>query len=49
LTCTLVHHEKYATRQEARRREQFFKSGEGRELIKQIENARVAEQADAQS
>ena len=49
LPCTLVHHEKCSTRREARSREKFFKSGEGRELIKQIENARVAELADAQS
>jgi len=35
----LVHSEKFNTRNEARKRENFFKSGEGRELIKNILNA----------
>ena len=32
----LVYYEEYKTKEEARKREKFFRSGEGRELLKNI-------------
>ena len=32
----LVHHEVFATKGEAMRRERFFKSGQGREIVKKL-------------
>lgn len=45
----LIYSEVCRTRVEARIREKYFKSGIGRDKIKEINQARVAELADAQS
>ncbi len=45
----LIHKEDFATRKEAAIREKFFKSGVGREILRQLlqQNAGVAELVDA--
>ncbi len=47
LPCILIYSEAFSDRISAREREIFFKSGEGRELILEIDRARVAKLADA--
>ena len=49
LPCKLIYFEVVHDRITARRREKSLKSGSGREFIRSMVNARVAELADAQS